>query len=47
MRSSPKVGLFVRLVAKAGKESEVASFLAAALPLAQDELDVLVVKLPV
>jgi quinol monooxygenase YgiN len=37
MRSSPKVGLFVRLVAKAGKESEVASFLAAALPLAQDE----------
>jgi quinol monooxygenase YgiN len=37
MRQSPKVGLFVRLVARAGKESEVASFLAGALPLAQDE----------
>jgi quinol monooxygenase YgiN len=37
MRSSLEVGLLVRLVAKAGKESEVASFLAAALPLALEE----------
>jgi quinol monooxygenase YgiN len=32
-----KVGLLVRLVAKAGKEEEVAGFLAGALPLAQAE----------
>lgn len=32
-----KVGLLVRLVAKAGQESTVASFLAGALPLAQAE----------
>ncbi|HEY2368502.1 MAG TPA: antibiotic biosynthesis monooxygenase [Polyangiaceae bacterium] len=32
-----KVGLVVRLVAKAGKEEEVAGFLAGALPLAQSE----------
>jgi quinol monooxygenase YgiN len=32
-----KVGLLVRLVAKPGKESTVAEFLAGALPLAQAE----------
>ncbi len=32
-----KVGLFVRLEAKAGKEAEVAAFLNAGLGLAQDE----------
>jgi quinol monooxygenase YgiN len=32
-----KVGLFARLVAKPGKEEEVAAFLASALPLAQAE----------
>ncbi len=32
-----KVGLVVRLVAKPGKEEEVAGFLAGALPLAQGE----------
>jgi quinol monooxygenase YgiN len=32
-----KVGLLVRLVAKAGKEEEVSTFLASALPLAQAE----------
>src|SRR5215470_11114612 len=37
MRSAPKVGLLVRLVAKPEKETEVASFLASALPLAQEE----------
>jgi quinol monooxygenase YgiN len=31
------VGLFVRVEAKAGKEDEVARFLAGALPLAQSE----------
>jgi quinol monooxygenase YgiN len=34
-----KVGLLVRLVAKPGKESVVAEFLASALPLAQSEAD--------
>lgn len=32
-----RVGLFVRLQAKAGKENEVAEFLAGALPLANQE----------
>ncbi len=32
-----KVGLLVRLVAKAGKEEEVGAFLASALPLAREE----------
>ncbi len=32
-----KVGLLVKLVAKRGKEEEVAAFLAGALPLAQAE----------
>jgi quinol monooxygenase YgiN len=32
-----KVGLLARLVAKSGKEEEVAAFLAGALPLAQKE----------
>jgi quinol monooxygenase YgiN len=32
-----KVALLVRLVAKAGKEEEVAAFLSSALPLAQAE----------
>jgi quinol monooxygenase YgiN len=32
-----KVGLLARLVAKPGKEEEVAAFLASALPLAQSE----------
>jgi quinol monooxygenase YgiN len=32
-----KVGLLVRLVAKPGKEEEVAAFLSSALPLAQAE----------
>ncbi|MBK8168728.1 MAG: antibiotic biosynthesis monooxygenase [Sandaracinaceae bacterium] len=32
-----KVGLFVRIVAKAGKENEVSAFLASALPLAEAE----------
>ena len=34
---SVKVGLVVRIVAKPGKEEEVASFLGGALPLAQAE----------
>lgn len=34
-----KFGLLVRLVAKAGKEGEVAAFLASALPLAQAEAE--------
>jgi quinol monooxygenase YgiN len=34
-----RVGLLVRLVAKPGKESVVAEFLASALPLAQAEPD--------
>ncbi len=34
-----KVGLLVRIVAKPGKESTVAEFLAGALPLAQSEKD--------
>jgi len=34
-----RVGLFVRLEAKPGKESAVAEFLASALPLAQQEAD--------
>jgi len=33
-----KVGLLVRLVAKPGKEEEVAAFLSSALPLAQAEV---------
>jgi quinol monooxygenase YgiN len=33
-----RVGLYVRLEAKPGKESAVAEFLAGALPLAQEEL---------
>ena len=37
-----KVGLWVRLVAKPGKEQTVASFLAGALPLAQKENDTIV-----
>jgi quinol monooxygenase YgiN len=37
MANVPKVGLLARLVAKAGKESEVAAFLAGALALAQSE----------
>ena len=32
-----KVGIVARLVAKPGKEDEVAKFLAGALPLAEDE----------
>jgi quinol monooxygenase YgiN len=32
-----KVGLYVQLVAKPGKEQEVADFLTSALPLAQQE----------
>ena len=32
-----KVGIAVRLVAKPGKEEEVAAFLASALPLAENE----------
>jgi quinol monooxygenase YgiN len=35
--SVAQVGLYVRLEAKPGKESEVAAFLAGALPLAQEE----------
>lgn len=35
--SQPHVALVVRLVAKAGKEEQVAGFLAGALPLAQAE----------
>ncbi|HEX4450827.1 MAG TPA: antibiotic biosynthesis monooxygenase [Kofleriaceae bacterium] len=35
--SNVKVALLVRLVAKPGKEAEVAQFLASALPLAQNE----------
>jgi quinol monooxygenase YgiN len=35
--SLARVGLFVRLEARPGKEAEVAAFLAGALPLAQDE----------
>jgi quinol monooxygenase YgiN len=35
--SMVKVALLARLVAKAGKEEEVASFLASALPLAEKE----------
>ncbi len=34
-----KVALLVRLVAKPGKEEEVAAFLASALPLAENEPD--------
>ncbi len=34
-----KVGLFVRLEAKPGKEAEVESFLAGGLPVVQDEPD--------
>jgi hypothetical protein len=37
-----KVGLLARLVAKPGKEEEVANFLAGALPLAQGEKDTVV-----
>ena len=37
-----KVGLLVRLVAKAGTEVEVASFLSGALPLAQAEASTIV-----
>ena len=37
-----KVGLLVRLVAKPGKEEEVAAFLASALPLAESEKETLV-----
>jgi quinol monooxygenase YgiN len=37
-----KVALLARLVAKAGKEEEVASFLAGALPLAQAEAQTIV-----
>ena len=37
-----KVGLLARLVAKAGKEEEVAAFLAGALPLAQGEKETVV-----
>ena len=37
-----KVGLLVRLVAKPGKEEEVASFLTGALPLAQAEASTIV-----
>jgi quinol monooxygenase YgiN len=37
-----KVGLLARLVAKAGKEEEVAAFLAGALPLAQAEKETVV-----
>ncbi len=37
-----KVGLLVRLVAKPGKEEEVAGFLASALPLAQAEAETIV-----
>jgi quinol monooxygenase YgiN len=37
-----KVGLLARLVAKPGKEEEVAAFLAGALPLAQSESETVV-----
>jgi quinol monooxygenase YgiN len=37
-----KVGLLVRLVAKPGREEEVASFLSGALPLAQAEASTIV-----
>ena len=37
-----KVGLLARLVAKPGKEEEVAAFLAGALPLAQSEKETVV-----
>jgi quinol monooxygenase YgiN len=37
-----KVGLLARLVAKPGKEEEVASFLASALPLAEGEAQTVV-----
>jgi quinol monooxygenase YgiN len=37
-----RVGLVVRLVAKPGKEEELASFLASALPLARSELGTVV-----
>lgn len=37
-----KVGILARLVAKPGKEREVAAFLAGALPLAQQEAKTLV-----
>jgi quinol monooxygenase YgiN len=36
------VGLLARIVAKPGKEEEVAAFLAGALPLAEDEKDTVV-----
>jgi len=35
--TTPHVALVVRIVAKSGKEEEVAKFLAGALPLAQSE----------
>ena len=37
MAQNVKVGLFVRLEAKPGKESEVAQFLAGALPIVNEE----------
>jgi len=37
MTQHVKVGLVVRMVAKAGKEQELAGFLAGAQPLAEDE----------
>src|SRR6201989_3092785 len=37
----PKLALYVPLVAKPGKESEVAEFLRSALPLVQDEIGTL------
>ncbi|HEY8090052.1 MAG TPA: antibiotic biosynthesis monooxygenase [Polyangiaceae bacterium] len=37
-----KVGLLARLVAKSGREEEVASFLSGALPLAQAEASTIV-----
>jgi quinol monooxygenase YgiN len=36
-KNEVKVGLFVRLEAKPGKESEVAAFLLSGLPIVQDE----------
>lgn len=36
-QESAKLGLYARIVAKPGKEEEVAKFLAGALPLAQQE----------
>jgi quinol monooxygenase YgiN len=37
MATTVKLGLFVRLHARAGKEQELATFLASALPLANEE----------